>query len=263
MALSKEYDSAIAYNYDILFRQFEIDVSRMENELTFESTISEMEETLFCEAETLSVDVESKTRKKDSEGGFIKTISKIAEAVSKFITDVLQMISDMFTGSKKHIDIEAYLNSAQGSIEMEYDLERVHKQVRDEMRKGQKLIKAISKGTRIDESEINRFVDRAVDGIQDHGKTVIKTANTYKKYQQATGNLKEMKDEMVEALADCKDASGDPAKQINVMRVYKAMKKWIVEATNVYSMFSRKVYEAAMQQQKEEEKKNKKNKGGR
>jgi hypothetical protein len=262
MALSQEYDSTIAYNYDILFRQFEIDVSRMETEATLESTFYEMEEELFCEAETLSVDIKSRSEKKENKSRFSKTLSKIAEAISKFINDVIQMVSDMFSGSKKHLDLETYLNSAQGSIEMEKDLERVHKQVREEIRSGRKLIKAIARGTGIDESEINNYVDKAVDGIQDHGKTIIKTASTYKKYQQASGNLKEMKDEMVDALTDCKDAAGDPEKQVNVMRVYKAMKKWVTEATNVYSMFSRKIYAEAMKQQQEEEKK-KKNKGGR
>lgn len=255
MSLFQEYDNSLERSCDILFRQFEIDVSRLDNELIIESSINEIEQELFCEGEMLDIDLTPK--KKEPKNNFIKYLSSIGEAISRLITDIIDTISNMFS-KNSHLDIETYLSSSTGSIEMDNDLKKVHSQVKDEIRKGRKLIQDISNKTNIDDAIIEEYVDRASKGVTKYGKTIVNTASSYTQLKHSTGDLQNLKNDMKSALSDCLASNGDPRKEGATKRVYKSMKNWIAEGTRAYSMFSNNIYKEAMRQQKEEEKKNKK-----
>lgn len=258
MSIFQEYDSDFLRNYDILFRQFEIDVSRLHNQMILESSLYDMEEQLFCEAETL--DISTTPSKSKNNNKFMTAISQIGKAVSNFIKDVIDMIANIFNTSS-HVDLQSYLDSATGSIELDYDLDRVNKQVRDKIREGRKLIKAISSKTGVDESLINDYVDAASKGIQKYGTTIIKTAGTYAQIQRVTGELTGLKQEMEDALTDCMQASNDPLKREQIANVYKAMQHWSNKSTQICARFTSDIQKEALRQQKEAEKKQKK--GGR
>lgn len=250
MYIFQEYDSPLERECDILFRQFEIDVSRLENEFMLESSISEIEGSLFCETETLDITNKSKkSSDKNQPSKFTSFIKEMGRRILQMIDDIIQMFSNMFS-NKSHMDIEAYLNSSTGSIEMDNDLIRVQHQVNTDIREGRKLIQAISKGTRIDDAKVEAFVDKASKGALKYGKVLVATAGSYALFQKATGGLESLKKEMSTALEDCKDASGDPKKEIQIKKVYTAMRHWISEATHVYSMFGKKIQEEAIKQQK-------------
>ena len=259
MSIFQEYDNSLQRSCDILFRQFEIDVSRIDNELTLESTIESIESELFCEAETLDINSISKPEKQKTQSKFSKTMSNIAQKVSKLINDIIEMFSNMFS-SKSHLDVEAYINSSKGTIELDNDLKRVQAQVNAEFRKGRKLIQAISKGTGVDDETIEHYVDSTTDGVRKYGKTIISAAGSYALFKHATGDLESLKKEMNSALNDCKTAAGDPRKEMQVSKVYTAMRHWIAEGTKAYAMVGNRINEEALRQQKIQDKQNKKKK---
>ena len=264
MSIFQEYDNELVRNYDILFRQFEIDISKLENSLMMESSMEEMEEIIFAESDDtidLSYLFNDNQPKEKKRSKFMEMMQSISEAISKFITDIIDMITNMFSGSS-HIDTETYLSSNTGKIELENDVRMVNKKAKDKVREGRKLIQAISNKANVDPSVINDYVDAVAKGIQENGKVVLQTASAYSQLKHANDDLVHLKNEMKDALKDCKDVLGDPTKEMQVKRVYTAMQRCIKEATYAHKLLCRNLYNEALRKQ-EEEKKNKKNTGGR
>lgn len=254
MSVFKEYLTTFERESDILFKQFEIDVSRLDVELAMECTLHELEESLFEEAETLDIREISKSKKEKNDGKFNKAIHSIADSVSKLITDVIEMISNLFS-SNSHIDIEAYLKSSKGSIELEYDLKEVQDKVNTEIRKGRKLIQAISKGTGINDRMVEKYLDGASECIIKHGKVIMTTAQSYEILNHATGNLNGLKQEMKDALGDMNRSVGDPYKEIQITKVYRAMRHWITAGTRIYADVGNQIQKDAIKQQKKQKRK--------
>ena len=254
MSLFKEYCTTFERESDILFKQFEIDVSRLDTELTMECTFHELEDSLFEEAETLDIRETSKSKKENKDSKFSKIMKNISDTVTKLITDVIELISNLFS-SNSHIDIDSYLQSSTGSIELEYNLKDVRDKVNDEVRKGRKLIQAISKGTGVNDAMIEKYVDNASECVIKHGKVIMTTAQSYAMLNHATGDLDDMKREMKDALRDINRSVRDPYQEIQITKVYRAMRHWISTGTKIYVDVGNQIQKDAIKQQKKQKRK--------
>lgn len=260
--LFKEYSNIFEKEADIIFRRFDIDMERIKSEIMFENALLELSNSIITESDTVNIDLSANGQKSNktvqTSGKKRSAIGKICDYVIKLISDIIETVSNIFTPSKSHIDVQTYLSSSQGKIELENDLLRVQKEAEEEVRKGRKIIQALSKGTKIDDAVIEKYVDGAAIGAKKYGKTIIPTAAAYVTYQKATGNLEEMKDNLIAAAKFTKDTIVDPDADPKIAPVYYAMKDWVKEATSVYNLFGQKIYKEALKQEKAEQKKNKK-----
>ena len=237
MTVFQEYEYDLPLEYDILFKKFYIESTRIENQLMMEYDIEELENMIFSENENVIIlhEVNEKT-----ENRFVKFISALVESIIRLITDAIDMFKDIFS-KKKHINIDSYLDSETGSKQLEEDLDRIHDEVKTEIRKGRKIIQAISKKTKVDDKVIDDYVNKATIGIRKHGKTTINTIGSYRLFNKATGQLNELKNEMKESLSDCKKASNIKERQTQCKKVYIAMKHWIVEYTKFYTLLGNNI----------------------
>lgn len=239
MSIYAKYNYPFQRELDILYYKYEIESEKLNDELYFETFY-------FQESEN---DEKSNPSVKRSSGKIMSIITRICESVSRLITDIIEMFSNIFT-KKKDLDIDTYIKSNTGSIELDTDLQQVQQQVNAEVRQGRKLIQAISKGTKINDETVEKYVDKATEGIHKHGKTMFTSAKAYKMFQNTTGNLKFLKSEMKDALDDCKANFGQPGKEVNISKIFKAMKHWVEEGINAYRYVGYKIYEEAINQSK-------------
>lgn len=254
-----EYNTTLERDTDIIFRQYEINVERTKLEMNEDAELLN----LFSEAEDLGFKVnprESKSNKINpvNTGKKRNAIQKICAYIVNLITDVISTFKNIFTPGKDHINVESYIKSAKGSIELENDIMRVQQQVDEEVRKGRKLVQAISKGTKVDDAVVEKYMDDAAKGIKKYGRTTIATAASYLQFQKATGNLENLKELTKASLNDFKNSVVDPDADVQLSGVFYSMEKWIKEGTHVYRLFGNKIYEEAMRQEKLQNKKSKK-----
>ena len=243
MSIFKEYEDSFERDVDILLREHDINFSRLMTEYAYDVAMIDEDLSFMSESEG------EQTEKKPS--GFIEFIRKAVDYIVKLISDFLEMLGNFFN-TKEHITTSDYLGSETGKLQLEYDMERVQKEVDAQMLEGRKLVQLISKGTHIPAEKIAAFSDKCARVCKDHGKVIVGTAAALAISKGIRSHMKKTKNSAQEIGKDAEKCAGDAEKETAMRKIFNAVDKMISEYVNASSIVSRNIQKEA--------KKNRKNK---
>lgn len=242
------YENEYDYKFDILMREFQIDMMQINDEYIYESQIYDLSLTMF----------ESENPPSENGSKFLSAIRKIFMRIKRFITDFISMIDDVLTGGKKNITPEEYFEDPNVKVQIEGDVNKINAIVDDEILKGRKFVQALSRGTNIDDRIIANWVDSGAQKLDKCGKpllialgTVLTSALLFKK----TNKNRESK---IDSLSTVAENIKNPALQKKAVRVVNHI-SWLnnksiqkqKEHVGILSKFKKKV--ADYKNNKEEE----------
>ena len=167
-------------------------------------------------------------------------LQKIISKVRLFIQNFLDSISNLFK-SKEHVDIDSYLASNTGQMEMEYDIKQIQSNLDNEMLKGRKLVQKISSVTGASDQEVANFCDGAARIIQKHGKTAVKIGVTFALFKAMTSKFRD-KDRELADMYDKVPLIKDPQKKAQAAKVLNSIAHMVKDATTVGGMIGTALY---------------------
>lgn len=130
-----------------------------------------------CEVSLLQLDniyfIESSLDNDNNGNIFSKYVSKIFTIIKDAINRFIKIIIDFFKDDN-HITPDDYLNSKVGQIRLSKDIEKVNKQIDDEIIKGSNLIQTISNKTKVDDHIVAEFLNRVSSILRTGKNTIIK-----------------------------------------------------------------------------------------
>ena len=257
MSIFMEYECSLDRDYDILMRRFEIATERAEAAYAYESCmantlgdeyISEANKSYIPEEEE-KVREASTPKTVKMKNAFKNFISKIVKYIRDLVYDVCEMFSNLF--KKDEIDYNAYAQSDMGKERFDFDCVDVELKVADEVRKGRKIIQAISKGTHIDDATVEHYVDSGAKYIMTHKKVIIGVPVALLVLKKASKKAKDVADE-VEAAGKDAESVTDPVKQAKIKRVFNAMQKKVKVGTDALHQYGSKITKAGKKAKKSE-----------
>lgn len=220
---------------DAIFDEFEISVMRINNKYVFESALGIDDNDLFSEAETPS-NVPKKS-----------WLSSMAERIGRLIKDFCNMIKNMFS-FKGHLTLDDYKNSDTGKAQIDYDLRVVQDGVDAEVRKGRKLIQAISKGTHIDDAEVERFVDGTANILKKFAIPTIVTIGSIASFKAWEAKANKTNDEMQNAAKEGENAT--PENKSKIQKIYSSMAKLVNEGLKARTICIKQIQNASNKNKK-------------
>lgn len=226
--------------FDILERQFDIDIQRLYARAMYESQIEMIDGKYMTEAESQT----------EVNGTNENLLQKIISKVRLFIRNFLDSVSNLFK-SKEHVDIDSYLASNTGQMEMEYDIRQIQSNLDNEMLKGRKLVQKISSVTGASDEEVANFCDGAARIIQKHGKTAVKIGVTFALFKAMTSKFRD-KDKELADMYDKVPLIKDPQKKAQVAKVLNTIAHMIKDATTVGGMVGTALYAQRRKDAKEQ-----------
>lgn len=90
---------------------------------------------------------------------FTRFIGRICESIIKLFNNFITSVKNLFK-RQNHITIDDFINSDVGKIKISKDVEKINAEIDDEIIKGSKLVQSISRGTRVDDHTVNKFLDK-------------------------------------------------------------------------------------------------------
>ena len=241
-----EYENSLDRDYDILMRRFEIAVERAEAIYTYESAINNsLCSEYMIEAKASANDGNESPEDKGPskltkvKNAFANFIEKITTYMKNLLRDVAEMFSNMFN-TKDTINLDSYMNSETGKEKFDFDCVDASIKAADEVRKGRKLVQAISRGTHIDDATVEEYVDKASKYVIDHKEMVIAVPLAYALYKKGTKKTKAMAEEIDEAGKSAKNVT-DPKKQAAIKKIFGAMQKNVKVGTGALHHYGSKL----------------------
>lgn len=150
--------------FNIITMEYTIDIMKAENKYYLESSLIKLQND--------SILFENSKEKSES-SSFKKHIKGIFQAIVNFIENTLESIKELFI-KKKNITIDDYMNSTSGQIKIDKDMDKLKKQIDEDMNKGNQLIyKIASKVGHVSEKEVDDFIDNSKSKIKKIGPGVI------------------------------------------------------------------------------------------
>lgn len=195
---------------DRIFDKFDIDVIRINNKYAMESAFGTIDDSVAYEAGESQPVSEKKS-----------WLKSMAERIGRLIRDFCEMLKNMFS-PQDHVNLENYLKSADGKEQFDYDLIGVQNGVDAEIRKGRKLIQAISKGTHVDDKTVETFVDNAAKVVQKYAVPALISVGSIKMFNAFEANSKKINNEMQEA-ANEGDRVTDSSGKEKIHKIYNSM----------------------------------------
>lgn len=218
-----------------LFEQFEIDIMRINNNYALECAYNGKTPWEFDDIFTEAPENESD---KNKTGGFMAWVQKIAQRVARLFSDFAEMIKNMFS-AKDHIDLDSFAKTEQGQAQIQYDLRLVQDSVDAEIRKGRKLIQLISNTTKVDDEQVERYVDGCATAIKRFAVPTVITASSIAIFKGWEKKNNARQSEMNGAANDMRNAAGDKQKEAAVTKIYNSMTKIVNEGLKAYGQLAR------------------------
>lgn len=153
---------------DSIEKKFELDIFRINRDVIFEFGMAEVE---GCIPEYMTVYYEEAGNSGERKPNIV---TRIITAIKKFLHDVGTTISDLFKKDDDVVDIENFLRSQSGTVQLSYDVNAIKEGVDNEILKGRKIIQMISKGTSVPDKVVAEYVDGASNFISKYSKTAGK-----------------------------------------------------------------------------------------
>lgn len=220
---------------DAIFDEFEISVMRINNKYAFESALGIDNNDLFSEAET------------PSNGTKKSWLSSMAERIGRLIKDFCNMIKNMFS-FQGHLTLDDYKNSDTGKAQIDYDLRVVQDGVDAEVRKGRKLIQAISKGTHIDDAEVEKFVDGAANMLKKFAVPTIVTLGSIASFKAWEAKANKTNEEMQNAAKEGENTT--PENKSKIQKIYSSMAKLVNEGLKARTICIKQMQNASNKNKK-------------
>lgn len=247
-----EYENSLDRDYDILVRRFDIAVERAEAIYTYESTINNsLCSEYMIEAEASVNDGKEPSKMVKAKNAFSNFINKIITYMKNLLRDVGEMFSNMFN-TKDGVTIDDYLKSETGKERYDFDCVDASIKAADEVRKGRKLVQAISRGTGIDDATVEEYVDKASKYVIDHKEMVIAVPIAYAMYKKGTKKNKDMADD-IDAAGKCAENVTDPKKQAAIKKIFGAMQKNVKVGTSALHHYGSKISKGFKKSKKNKE----------
>ena len=175
---------------------------------------------------------------------FKELVNKIISYMKTLIKDVIEMFENTFS-NKEEIDKDSYLASETGKLQFDYDCYQVEEKVHAEIRKGRKIIQAISKGTGIDDATVEHYVDSTADIIKNNKEVIVLTGVGFALWKRGSKKLKDTSKELDSAEKDiarvAESVANDPKKQKAINKVLNAMRAKVKVGTDAIKHYGTKL----------------------
>lgn len=173
MSLFKEYETEYERNADILTRRCDLALSTANSTFMYESAIlTSMIDNPLMEAASETDDSDKSVGEK-AKKIFTDFVTSIVTAVKNFFSGIVESITELFS-KQEEINLQNYLSSQTGTIEVNSDIMKIKREVEAERAKGRKLIDKICSATGADPVEVSKFVDAPANFIDKHHRTILK-----------------------------------------------------------------------------------------
>ena len=181
------------------------------------------------------------------QSGFMAMIQKFINMLKDLINKAKDAISRLFMANG-HVDMDAYMNSAVGKGQLQYDVDGASKEVEKQLTAGDKLIRSISSGTKVPEETVSTFVNSCAGAIKKFAVPVgisVASMMAYKKWfsrHTNEGRIQEYEKDMAKARVAAGIA--EPEK-MSMGKIFKAMSNMYSEASTVLYLTGKQIKEAA------------------
>ena len=224
--LDNSYDMNVT-DLDIAIERFNIDIKRIESEYLFESALFDLDSKYYSESEE---NVQEKKK------------NKFFEFILNMFTKLKNLIKDMGTAirnvtKKETLDSETYFNSEIGRATLDYDIQQVHRDVEDQVRKSRKFVQFISKSTNIDDRKVEKFVDGLAHTVRKSAVPIAITGATFAAYKACDKKINNIYHEADKLEEDAKKCAGDLEKQRAVTKVLSGVFGMISTLATVSSIY--------------------------
>lgn len=203
------YENEYDYKFDILMREFQIDMMQINDEYIYESQIYDLSLTMF----------ESENPPSENGSKFLSVIRKIFMRIKRFIADFISMIEDVLTGGKKNVTPEEYFEDPNVKVQMEGDINKINAIVDDEILKGRKFVQALSRGTNIDDKIIANWVDSGAQKLNDYGKPLLLAAGAAFTYAKLFKKRNKEREERINKIFQAAENIKNPKLQKAAMSI--------------------------------------------
>lgn len=172
----------------------------------------------------------------NKESVFKKYISKIFEIIRNAFDKFIKLVNSFFN-SDDHMTVSDYLNSKTGQIRLSKDIEKVNKQIDDEIIKGSNIIQLISSKTKIDDHIVADFLNRVASILSVSKNTIIKNTvatavlkSSIKKCESNKDKINNIEKSIKESSKDLDDESKE-----QIQKILKALKDLVNGSISNYS----------------------------
>lgn len=100
-------------------------------------------------------------------------LSRMINSVLQFIRDLASSVRDAFSKSE-HMDVDRYLSTSTGQMQLAYDCKAIEEEVDDQILKGRKYIQKLSNHLPVSDKEVANFVDGCGSVVERHGGAVLR-----------------------------------------------------------------------------------------
>lgn len=187
----------------------------------YKETVIDIKE---CNISFLQLDniyfIESQLNNEKKDSIFKRYISRLIEIIRSTIERFINKVKDFFK-IQEHMTTDDYLNSNSGQIQLSKDIEKINKQIDEEIIKGSKLIQSISTHTHIDDTVVADFLNRTASLLKVGKHTIIKNTvakvvlnSSIKKCKNNMDKINEIEDSVNKSSNDLDDESKEKIQKI-------------------------------------------------
>ena len=167
---------------------------------------------------------------------FKKYISKIIEIIKNTFDKFIDLVNSFFNNDD-HMTPGDYLNSKIGQIRLSKDIEKVNKQIDEEIIKGSNIIQLISSKTKVDDHVVADFLNRVASILSVSKNTIIKNTvatavlkSSIKKCNSNKDKINNIEQTIKESTEDLDDSSKE-----QIQKILRALKDLVNGSIANYS----------------------------
>lgn len=167
---------------------------------------------------------------------FKKYISKIIEIIKNTFDKFIDLVNSFFNNDD-HITPSDYLHSKIGQIRLSKDIEKVNKQIDEEIIKGSNIIQLISSKTKVDDHVVADFLNRVASILSVSTNTIIKNTvatavlkSSIKKCNSNKDKINNIEQTIKESTEDLDDSSKE-----QIQKILRALKDLVNGSIANYS----------------------------
>lgn len=148
---------------------------------------------------------------------------RIFSSIMRLIQDFKTMVSEMFT-KKDDLTFDAYRNTRDVQIQLNYDIARTQHNARINFLKGKKLVQRLAKVGKKSDEEVAEYVNQWNKWLKVHGTTAMIQTGVVLKLKKDSGLFERMGNDMKEILHLISSTSAkDPESAKMMYQVYRVM----------------------------------------
>ena len=167
--------------FNVINEQYEFNIMKINNDYYLEKSLSNINNSFLFE-----------NVKTETDNGFKKYIKGFFQAIINFIDNIINSIKVLFI-SKKNIDIDDYLKSHDGKLQLDKDVNKLKKSIDEDISNGNKLLQRITSKLGVTHKEVDEFINNSKKKIALIGPIVVGGVASHFSYKKFMNDLNDNK----------------------------------------------------------------------